>query len=196
MMDHDRTSLQQFIQSAQPMPPALCATITDQFAPLAFAKGEFLLREEQVADRYLFLAHGLMRAYTHSPEGDEVTTAFFAEGQVVFEVDSFFNRTPSRENIVALSDVRGFSLTFEQLNALFHAYPEFREFGRSILVRGFARLKQRMVNMIHLTAEQRYALLMRNEPHVLLHVPLKHVASYLGITDTSLSRIRKTFTKA
>ena len=175
------------------MPPALCATIVEQFAPLALAKGGFLLREEEVADRYLFIAQGILRAYTHSPEGDEVTTAFFSEGQVVFEVDSFFNRTPSRENIVALSDVRGFVLTFEQLNMLFHAYPEFREFGRRVLVRGFARLKQRMVNMIHLTAEQRYALLMRNEPHVLLHVPLKYVASYLGITDTSLSRIRKDF---
>ena len=192
----DRSPLVRFIQSTQPMPPELCAQVVEQFAPLALSRGAFLLREDQVADHYVFLTQGMMRAYTHSPEGDEVTTAFFAEGQVVFEVDSFFNRTPSRENIVALTDVQGLVLTFEQLNGLFHAHPAFREFGRRVLVRNFARLKQRMVDMIHLTAEQRYALLMKNEPHVLLHAPLKHVASYLGITDTSLSRIRKEFVHA
>jgi CRP-like cAMP-binding protein len=91
--------------------------------------------------------------------------------------------------------VEGCSITFEQLNHLFHSLPEFREFGRRILVRGYAALKARMLSMITDTAEERYEKLLQSNPEVFQHAALKHIASYLGITDTSLSRIRKELTK-
>jgi CRP-like cAMP-binding protein len=191
----DRSPLITFIQAAQPMVPERCAEIVQRFAPVQLPKGGFFLNEGKIADEYLFLTEGWMRAYTHDTDGDEVTTAFYSLGQVVFDVDSFFNRTPSKENIVALSDCSGFALTFAELNDLFHAFPEFREFGRRVLVRGFAALKQRMLAMINTTAETRYAALLRREPMIFQHVPLKHIATYLGVTDTSLSRIRKEFVK-
>ncbi|HEY0751463.1 MAG TPA: Crp/Fnr family transcriptional regulator, partial [Chitinophagaceae bacterium] len=72
-----------------------------------------------------------------------------------------------------------------------HSIPEFREFGRSILVRGFSNLKLRMLSMITETAEQRYASLLQHNPEIFQYAPLKYIASYLGITDSSLSRIRK-----
>jgi hypothetical protein len=78
---------------------------------------------------------------------------------------------------------------------LFHSVPEFRDFGRSILVKGFASLKTRMLSMITETAEERYASLLQNNPDVFQYAPLKQIASYLGITDTSLSRIRKDMMK-
>lgn len=191
----ERELLLNFIRSTQPMSDHVCATIAERFSPLALQRDAHLLLSGEIADRYLFVARGALRAYTHNPIGDEVTTGFFLEGRVALEVDSFFNRTPSRECIVALTDVEGFTLTFEELNGLFHAHPEFREFGRRVLVRGFTRLKQRMVDMAHLTAEQRYAKLLREEAPVLQVAPLKHIASYLGVTDTSLSRIRKELVK-
>jgi hypothetical protein len=73
--------------------------------------------------------------------------------------------------------------------------PEFREFGRTILVNAYAQLKQRMLAMIQETAEQRYAYLLQTNPDIFQHAPLKNIATYLGITDTSLSRIRKEFSK-
>ena len=73
--------------------------------------------------------------------------------------------------------------------------PEFREFGRTILVNAYAQLKQRMLAMIQETAEQRYASLLQSSPDIFQFVPLKNIATYLGITDTSLSRIRKEFAK-
>jgi len=81
------------------------------------------------------------------------------------------------------------------LNKLFHELYEFREFGRHILVKGFAALKSRMLSMITETAEERYAGLLKTNPEIFQHAPLKTIASYLGITDTSLSRIRKEFSK-
>lgn len=73
--------------------------------------------------------------------------------------------------------------------------PEFREFGRSILINAYVALKQRMLSSLHETGEQRYKNLITAAPEIFQNVSLKHVASFLGITDTSLSRIRKDFSK-
>jgi len=138
---------------------------------------------------------GFMRSYSFDPDGNEVTTAFHNNGYPVFEVASFFNRSPSKENIQALIDCQGWTITYEQLNMLFHSVTEFREFGRSILVKGFASLKMRMLSMITETAEERYSSLLKSTPEIFQYAPLKQIASYLGITDTSLSRIRKEMMK-
>jgi CRP-like cAMP-binding protein len=165
--------------------------IADQFEHKAISKNQPLLMAGKISNEYFFLEKGYMRAFAHNTEGNEVTTNFCSPGQVVFEVSSFFNRTRSKENIQALTDCEGWYITYEQLNNLFHSLPEFREFGRSILVKGFAELKTRMLSMITETAEERYELLLKTNPEIFQHAPLKNIASYLGITDTSLSRIRK-----
>jgi CRP-like cAMP-binding protein len=153
------------------------------------------LTEGKICDEYFFIAKGFMRAFAHDTEGNDVTTNFYADSQVVFEVSSFFNRTRSKENIQALQHCVGWSISYQQLNDLFHSLPEFREFGRSILVKGFSSLKTRMLSHITETAEQRYDALLKTNPEIFQQAALKHIASYLGITDTSLSRIRKDFAK-
>ena len=169
--------------------------IATHFSQKTIPKNDFFLIEGNHANEYLFLEKGFMRAFAHDTEGNEVTTNFYSERQVVFEVSSFFNRTISRENIQALTDCEGWYITYEQLNNLFHSLPEFRDFGRSILVKGFATLKTRVLYMITETAEERYAHLLKTAPEIFQHASLKTIASYLGITDTSLSRIRKEFAK-
>jgi CRP-like cAMP-binding protein len=169
--------------------------IAANFTHLVISKNQFLLTTGRVSDAYLLLENGYMRAFAADTQGNEVTTGFYVPGQAVFEVSSFFNRTRSKENIQALTDCEGWYITFKQLNDLFHALPEFREFGRSVLVKGFAELKTRTLSMITETAEERYAQLLAANPEIFQHAPLKHIASYLGITDTSLSRIRKDWGK-
>ncbi len=185
----------QFLQSTGLINQQKAAEIAEHFTRKELSKGNLILEEGKVSQEYLFLEQGFMRAFAYNTEGDEVTTSFYSSNQVVFEVSSFFNRTPSKENIQALTDCQGWSITFEQLNHLFHALPEFREFGRSILVKGFSGLKVRMLSMITETAEERYAHLLQANPEIFQNAPLKHIASYLGVTDTSLSRIRKEFAK-
>jgi CRP-like cAMP-binding protein len=160
-----------------------------------FAKNDFFLREGRISDEYLFLETGCMRSFAHDLEGNDITTNFSTGNQVVFEISSFFNRTPSKENIQALTDGKGWFITYSELNNLFHATPEFREFGRHILVRGFSSLKIRMLSMITETAEERYANLLDSHPEIFVYAPLKNIATFLGITDTSLSRIRRDFSK-
>jgi methionyl-tRNA synthetase len=88
-----------------------------------------------------------------------------------------------------------YATTFEKLDHLFHSEPEFREFGRAVLVKEFVAYKQRTLSMINKSAEERYANLMETNGEIFKFAQLKHIASYLGITDTSLSRIRKEFMK-
>lgn len=167
--------------------------IADKFSPREIKKNEFLSRAGRIYDEYFFLEHGFIRSFAIDVEGNDVTTNFYSGGQVVFEVSSFFNRTISSENFQAIVDCEGWYITYDQLNHLFHSMHEFRDFGRSILVKGFSALKTRMLSMITATAEQRYDTLIKANPEIFKHAALKHIASYLGVTDTSLSRIRKEY---
>jgi CRP-like cAMP-binding protein len=169
--------------------------IADRFEHKQIAKNHFLLAENHIADDYLFLDRGYMRAFAYDIDGNEITTNFHKPGQVIFEVASFFNRTKSKENIQALTDCEGWFITYKQLNELFHSLPEFREFGRAMLVKALTELKTRMLSTITETAEERYAILLKTNPEIFQHAPLKNIASYLGITDTSLSRIRAAMLK-
>ncbi|HWZ36515.1 MAG TPA: hypothetical protein VNW51_10165, partial [Mucilaginibacter sp.] len=82
-------------------------------------------------------------------------------------------------------------ITYEDMQASFHTIPEFREYGRLNIVNQYALLKARMLSNLQEPAEKRYADLINAHPEILQQVPLKYIASYLGIADTSLSRIRK-----
>lgn len=188
-------NLIQFLLNSKLVTSQTAELIAAAFAWKEIRKNEFFLKEGRPSDEYLFLELGFMRAFAHDTEGNDVTTSFYGANQVVFEVSSFFNRTISRENIQAIEDCSGWVLTYDQLNSLFHSMPEFRDFGRSVLVRGFTGLKTRVLSMITETAEQRYDNLLKNNPEIFRHASLKHIASYLGITDTSLSRIRKEYSK-
>ncbi len=191
----EKESLFSFLQSTQVISAPKAEQIARLFTPKNFRKNDWFLKEGQVSNEYLFLDSGYLRAFAYDTAGHDITTAFYSPKQVVFEVSSFFNRTVSRENIQALTDGAGWFITYAQLNQLFHALPEFREFGRSVLVKGYASLKTRMLATITETAEERYGHLLQSNPEIFQQVPLKHIATYLGITDSSLSRIRKDYAR-
>ncbi|XZF16183.1 Crp/Fnr family transcriptional regulator [Chitinophagaceae bacterium MMS25-I14] len=184
-------ALKAFIQRTSSVPGAVADSIAGNFEQVHIRKNDFILKAGRVCNSYIFLEKGFARAYTIDAEGNEVTTAFCGENAIIVEVASFFKKVPARENICALTDCEGWQLSFEQLNTLFHEMPEFREFGRTVLVNVLTTLKERMLSMINYTAEQRYAQLLETNPEVFRYAPLKQIATYLGITDTSLSRIRK-----
>lgn len=168
--------------------------IAGNFEQIEFSKNEYLLKQGKVSG-YSYLAKGFVRAFTFDTNGNEITTYFYSKDHVLFEAASFFLRLPSTENMQAITDCSVFATSFEKLNMLFHAVPEFREFGRAMLVKEFVAYKQRTLSIINKSAEERYANLMDTNKEIFRFAQLKHIASYLGMTDTSLSRIRKEFTK-
>ncbi len=191
----DKTALIVFIEGHVPISRPTVMLIADAFTERTLAKNEYLLRTGSVSNEYLFLVDGFLRAFTMDTDGNEVTTNFFGKNRVVFDVSSLFLRTVATESIQALTDSAGFSISFDTLNRLFHGVPEFREFGRAMLVKEFAAYKQRTLSLINQSAEENYANLMATNKVLFQYAQLKQIASYLGVTDTSLSRIRREFAR-
>ena len=156
-----------------------------------FAREEIVLRHGARANAYYLLDTGLARAFVHDYTGREITTDFFLPGQVMIEVSSLFQRIPTRTNLQALTEVTGYAIDFEVFQQLYHRFEGFSEWGRAWMSDQLFREKQRRVDMLTISATDRYRALVDNHPEVLAQAHLKHVASYLGITDSSLSRIRK-----
>ena len=190
----ERQNLINFIKLAIPMCDNKASEIADNFEPVSLYKNDFLLKDGTVCNNYFFLEKGFIRAYTFDTEGNEVTNNLYGRNSIVFEVASYIKRTPSQENIQALTDCFGWKGNYANLQNLFHTSPEFRGFAREILVNSFIELKERTLSMINLTAEKRYEILLKSRQDIIQNVSIKHIASFLGITDTSLSRIRKEIT--
>ena len=165
--------------------------VISRFTPIEFTRQDFLLRENQVQHKYWFIETGFVRSFVTDPEGNDISTNFYVPGDIAIDWPSFFLRKPSRENIQALTDCQCWQIDFDSFQHLFHTIKNFREQGRTRLVSAFFELKSHSISLIADQAKTRYLQLLKDKPQIIQHVSLKHIASYLGITDTSLSRIRK-----
>ncbi len=185
----------QFVQGMQQMPLEKAEVIVNLFHEKQFSKNDNLIRSGKICNEYYFLVDGYVRSHTTNYNGEDITTGFSSSGQIVCELFSFFKRVSSKEDFQALSDCTVLCIPFENVQTAFHSIPEFRELGRSILVNAYANLKQEMIAGLQETAEERYGRLVKSTPEIFQHAQLKNIASYLGVTDSSLSRIRKEFVK-
>jgi CRP-like cAMP-binding protein len=166
-------------------------TILPCFKEVEFSKNSFLLSQGKTANYYWFIESGFARSFVIDTEGNDISTNFYTVGDIVIDWTSFFLRQPTREHIQALSDCVCWQLDFETFQQLFHSIEAFREAGRTRLVQSYFELKNHSISMIADHAKDRYKRLMKEKPQLLQNVSLKQLATYLGITDTSLSRIRK-----
>lgn len=190
-----QAGLIQFIQQVLPMSPVKVGLIVEKFRPMKISRNSYILKAGSICSQSHFIDRGIMRAYTYDLEGNEVTTAFYTKNTFASDMLSFFKRSAAKEYIQAITDCESWFITYEDMQDSFHAIPEFREYGRLNIVNQYSVLKERMLSALQETAEQRYSDLVNSGSEIFQNVPLKYIASYLGITDTSLSRIRKEFVK-
>ncbi len=167
------------------------SSIMDEHQIINFKKGDYFLEKGKQANEYYLLESGLLRAYVHDFNGNDITIGFQSEGEISIEVSSLFQRMPTEENIVALTDGVAWKISFEDFQKLFHKIEGFREWGRAWMSEQLFISKQRQIEMVTKSATERYEKLINDKPNIIQQVPVRHIASYLGITDTSLSRIRK-----
>jgi CRP-like cAMP-binding protein len=158
---------------------------------VVFQKGDLILDEGKTANEYYILEKGLARSFVTDFNGNDVTTHFFVENEIVIEVSSLFQRIPTQENIVCITDCELLKIDFDTFQELYHKIQNLSEWGRAWMSQELFAYKQRSVEMFTLSATKRYLNLLEQKPQVVQFAPLKQIASYLGVTDTSLSRIRK-----
>lgn len=154
-------------------------------------KGKLFLKEIEIANEYYLLEKGLVRAFVNDYDNNEITTEFFSENEIVIVPSSLFQRIPSKENLQTITDCVLWKIDFDRFQEIFHSVSGFSEWGRLWFTYQLFSLKQRSLEMVTETASNRYLKLLKEKPQIIQQVPLKQIASYLGITDTSLSRIRK-----
>jgi CRP-like cAMP-binding protein len=165
-------------------------TILQQYQRIEFSKNDFLIQEGTTANFYYFMESGFARSYVIDLEGNDISTKFFTTTDIVIDWHSYFLKTKCRENIQAITPCVAWKITFENFMKLFNI-EAFRDVGRTRLVNNYFELKTHSVSVIADPAKDRYLNLLKTKPDIIQNVPLKQIATYLGITDTSLSRIRK-----
>lgn len=165
--------------------------IIPQYKQVTFQKNDYLLKSGQVEKTYWFVESGFVRSYIIDSEGNDITFNLYATGDVVIDYPSMFFFTPTRENIQALTNVVCWEISFEAFQAMFNSLPNFREQQRGLLVKSYFALKEHSISLIADPAKERYLKLVKEKPIIVQNVSLKYIATFLGITDTSLSRIRK-----
>ena len=168
--------------------------ILDQFTLVEFKKNDFLIEMGKNSSYYYFLEKGFLRSYTIDLEGNDITSKFFGPKDIVIDWYSYFLKKPSKEPIQALTSGQCWKIRFSDFMKLFHI-EAFREVGRTRLVQNYFELKNHSISVIADHAKDRYLNLLNEKPELVHNVPLKHLATYLGITDTSLSRIRNEVAK-
>ncbi|MCH6199515.1 Crp/Fnr family transcriptional regulator [Aquiflexum sp. LQ15W] len=165
--------------------------IIPRYKKVTFEKNDYLLKEGEVEKKYWFIESGFVRSYIIDTEGNDITFNLYASGDVVIDYPSMFFFAPTRENIQALTDCICWEINFESFQELFNTVLNYREQQRGLLVGSYFALKEHSISLIADQAKDRYLRLLKMKPHIVQNVSLKHIATFLGITDTSLSRIRK-----
>ena len=165
--------------------------ICDAHQRVEFQKWDYFLEKGKMANEYFIIESGLVRAFTHNYKGEEITTDFIGENEIVIEVSSLFTRIPAQESLQALTNGVAWKIDFNSFQELYHKSAGFSEWGRAWMSNQLFGLKQRNIDMISVTASDRYLKLLKEKPQIIQQASLKHIASFLGVTDTSLSRIRK-----
>ena len=141
------------------------------------------------AHLFYFLLQGIGRVYYFS-DGKEITDYFASEHQFIGALDSLFFGKPSVFGVQFLEDVKTLVLRYADLERLYSRFHELERIGRIIATQSYLDELERTITFQTMTAEARYQELMRSEGHLLQRVPLGHIASYLGISQVQLSRIR------
>lgn len=148
-----------------------------------------LLKPGQVARRIYFLETGLVRGYALQA-GQEISSWFMCEGDFVISIVSFFTQQPSTEYLELLESSTLHSIEYTQLDKLYRTFPEFNYVGRVLTERYYVQSEQRAYQLRTLPAKERYAQIVQDFPFLLQRVPLKYLASHLGMTPETLSRMR------
>lgn len=163
--------------------------IMPYFETRKIKKKSILLNAGKVSNEVYYIVKGCVRLYCEK-DGEELSTYFFTENMFAGSYDSFLARKPSKVAIETLEECEVLVLTHESLESLYQTFPKMNEFIRKAIEQRFVLLHDLFISYLLNSPEERYLMLQKDRPDLLNRIPQHQIASFLGITPVSLSRIR------
>lgn len=151
---------------------------------------EFFLRQDEICKYSAFVTAGCLRGFTIDKHGNEHVLSFAPAGWWMADLYSLFSQKPGTLNIEALEDTETVLLSRAAQEELFTEAPKFERFFRILTENSLVASQQRIIDNLSLTAEERYNLFCKRYPTLIDHLPLKQIASYIGVTPEFFSRMR------
>ncbi|MEH0154460.1 Crp/Fnr family transcriptional regulator [Limibacter armeniacum] len=171
------------------LPEASKQTLRNHIVEVSFPRGHILLRADRVEKSIYFIRQGIVRAYAKTVDND-ITFWFGKEGDTVISMKSYVSNQKGYEDIELLESCELYELKTNTLQKLFDEDIHIANWGRRLAEQELVKTEERLISRQFRTAKERYVELLNQNPYLIQRVQLGHIASYLGITPVSLSRIR------
>ncbi|WP_310993987.1 Crp/Fnr family transcriptional regulator [Aequorivita marina] len=181
--------IDQILDNIYPLPETSRELLKQHITEVAFSKGHLLLKADKLERNIYFIKKGIARIYTHTTE-NEITFLFCKEGSALVSMRSYVENKSGYENVELLEDSQLYELKAEKLQNLFIEDIHIANWARKFAEQELIKTEERFISRQFRTAKERYNQLLNENPELIQRVQLGHIASYLGITQVSLSRIR------
>ena len=188
MTQHDH--LRMTIEKYTPLEEAVWKDWSERWLDCSFSKGQLVTRFHQVEGYFYFIHRCVLRGYTLK-DGSEISYGFTYDGEFSGVYDSFLDQTPAQWQLDALVDTVGLKISFQDMMTMFDAHKSVERWGRLFNAKMLLGMGRRQLEVRNFSAEERFDRLVTQSPHILQLVPQKHLASYLGMTPETFSRLRR-----
>jgi len=189
------TPLAQFFNSLTPITSKSWKQLEPLFTPAHLNKGDYFIRDRQRATEIGFMEQGVMRAFYRAVDGTEYNKHFFVGPCFVGGYASLITGNPNQINQQAITACSVLKAKFSDIQMLYDHCKDVERAARILAERFFVQKEQREIDIVLLDADERYRIFQREFPTLENVLPQYHIASYLGVTPTQLSRIRRKFAR-
>ncbi|ARN70353.1 MAG: Crp/Fnr family transcriptional regulator [Bacteroidota bacterium] len=189
-MTHDLSPLRKHIEEIVSLTDSEWQFVASHFEYRSLKKHQFVIQTGQVVDHEFWILKGLLRTYSLDENGKEHILQFASENYWISDYHAYQYQMPATLFLDCLEDTHFLSLSFESRELICKEVPAMANFFRVKLNYGFVHLQQRVLSHLTQTVEQRYERLIDEMPHLIQRVPKKLLASYLGVSRETLSRLK------
>lgn len=181
--------IEQILDKIYPLSESSKLILKNHIVELSFPKNKILISADKIEKDFYFIKKGIARTFVYT-DGDETTFSFGKEGDTIISMKSYIANQKGYENVELLEDCLVYKLNTQDIRKLYSENIEIANWGIKFAENELLKAEDRLLTRQFGTATNRYEILLKNYPNLLQRVQLGYIASYLGITQVSLSRIR------
>jgi len=185
----------QFLKSISSITDTEYNETISYFSKQNLLKGDFFVKQDKVCRHIGFILKGTLRTYYMNDKGEETTSCFCTENNLTTSYKSFILQQPSNIILQAIEETQLLVIDYENLQKLYAKSTVWQTIGRAVAEREYIVMEQYASILNNETAKEKYLRLLKEQPSVLLKANIEDIASYLGVTRRTLSRIRQEISK-